>query len=119
MEDGQNHALAKISGCMQLGNTYAMLGQIENSILCYTAGLEIQRQVLGETNPQVGETCRYVAEAHVQALEKKYGPPHPDCTGQVRTLFFFPQLYNFLPQILNEFKHLINHICPLLLFWFI
>ncbi|KAB5521122.1 hypothetical protein DKX38_025441 [Salix brachista] len=161
MEDGQNHALAKISGCMQLGDTSAMLGQIENSILCYTAGLEIQRQVLGEIDPQVGETCRYVAEAHVHALqfdeaenlcqialdinrekggpaatleeaedrrlmgficdakgnyesalehyvlasmamagnyeqkmfdearsilEKKYGPPHPDCTGQVRTL---------------------------------
>ncbi|KAJ6301960.1 hypothetical protein OIU77_016131 [Salix suchowensis] len=157
MEDGQNQALT-ISGCMQLGDTYAMLGQIENSILCYTAGLEIQRQVLGETDPQ---TCRYVAESHVHALqfdeaenlcqialdinrekggpaatleeaedrrlmgfirdakgnnesalehyvlasmamagnyeqkmfdearsilEKKYGPPHPDCTGQVRTL---------------------------------
>ncbi|XVF60303.1 hypothetical protein PTKIN_Ptkin08bG0034400 [Pterospermum kingtungense] len=69
IEDGQTHALAKFSGCMQLGDTYAMLGQIENSILCYTAGLEIQRQVLGETDPRVGETCRYVAEAHVQALQ--------------------------------------------------
>lgn len=69
IEDGQNHALAKFVGCMQLGDTYAMLGQIENSILCYTAGLEIQRQVLGETDPRVGETCRYVAEAYVQALQ--------------------------------------------------
>ncbi|CAK7328079.1 unnamed protein product [Dovyalis caffra] len=69
IEDGQHHALAKFAGCMQLGDTYAMLGQIENSILCYTAGLEIQRQVLGETDPRVGETCRYVAEAHVQALQ--------------------------------------------------
>uniref|UniRef100_A0A5B6Z407 Uncharacterized protein n=1 Tax=Davidia involucrata TaxID=16924 RepID=A0A5B6Z407_DAVIN len=69
MDQGQNHALAKFSGCMQLGDTYAMLGQIENSILCYTAGLEIQRQVLGEKDPQFGETCRYVAEAHVQALQ--------------------------------------------------
>ncbi|XVF14106.1 hypothetical protein REPUB_Repub09cG0028800 [Reevesia pubescens] len=69
IEDGQTHALAKFAGCMQLGDAYAMLGQIENSILCYTAGLEIQRQVLGETNPRVGETCRYVAEAHVQALQ--------------------------------------------------
>ncbi|OMO69663.1 Tetratricopeptide TPR-1 [Corchorus olitorius] len=69
LEDGQTHALAKFAGCMQLGDTYAMLGQIENSILCYTAGLEIQRQVLGETDPRVGETCRYVAEAHVQALQ--------------------------------------------------
>ncbi|XP_031265235.1 protein KINESIN LIGHT CHAIN-RELATED 2 isoform X1 [Pistacia vera] len=69
IEDGQDHALAKFAGCMQLGDTYAMLGQIENSILCYTAGLEIQRQVLGETDHRVGETCRYVAEAHVQALQ--------------------------------------------------
>ncbi|KAA8530244.1 hypothetical protein F0562_004953 [Nyssa sinensis] len=69
MDEGQNHALAKFAGCMQLGDTYAMLGQIENSILCYTAGLEIQRQVLGEKDPQFGETCRYVAEAHVQALQ--------------------------------------------------
>ncbi|EEF44870.1 kinesin light chain, putative [Ricinus communis] len=69
IEDGQNHALAKFAGCMQLGDTYAMLGQIENSILCYTAGLEIQRQVLGEMDHRVGETCRYVAEAHVQALQ--------------------------------------------------
>lgn len=69
IEDGQNHALAKFAGCMQLGDTYAMLGQVENSILFYTAGLEIQRQLLGETDPRVGETCRYVAEAHVQALQ--------------------------------------------------
>ncbi|KAG6719934.1 hypothetical protein I3842_03G032900 [Carya illinoinensis] len=69
IEDGPNHALAKFAGCMQLGDTYAMLGQIENSILFYTAGLEIQRQVLGETDPRFGETCRYIAEAHVQALQ--------------------------------------------------
>ncbi|KAK0593621.1 hypothetical protein LWI29_026689 [Acer saccharum] len=69
IEDGQDHALAKFAGCMQLGDTYAMLGQIENSILCYTAGLEIQKQVLGETDLRVGETCRYLAEANVQALQ--------------------------------------------------
>jgi tetratricopeptide (TPR) repeat protein len=54
---------------MQLGDTYAMMGNIENSLLFYTAGLEIQGQVLGETDPRFGETCRYVAEAHVQALQ--------------------------------------------------
>lgn len=69
IEDGENHALAKFAGCMQLGDTYAMMGQIENSLLFYTAGLEIQRQVLGEKDPRFGETCRYVAEAHVQALQ--------------------------------------------------
>ncbi|XP_057983252.1 protein KINESIN LIGHT CHAIN-RELATED 2 isoform X2 [Malania oleifera] len=69
LEEGQDHALAKFAGCMQLGDTYAMIGQIENSILFYTAGMEIQRQVLGEMDPRFGETCRYVAEAHVQALQ--------------------------------------------------
>ncbi|KAI4336135.1 hypothetical protein L6164_014703 [Bauhinia variegata] len=69
IEKGQDHALAKFTGHMQLGDTYAMLGQLENSIMCYNTGLEIQRQVLGETDPRVGETCRYVAEAHVQALQ--------------------------------------------------
>ncbi|CAI9111047.1 OLC1v1011181C2 [Oldenlandia corymbosa var. corymbosa] len=69
MDLGQNHSLAKFAGCMQLGDTYAMTGQIENSILFYMAGLEIQRQVLGEKDPRFGETCRYVAEAHVQGLQ--------------------------------------------------
>ncbi|KAK4775357.1 hypothetical protein SAY86_010292 [Trapa natans] len=69
LEKGETHALAKFSGCMQLGDTYAMLGQIESSIMFYTAGLEIQRQFLGEADPRVAETCRYVAEAHVQALQ--------------------------------------------------
>ncbi|KAF8408268.1 hypothetical protein HHK36_007417 [Tetracentron sinense] len=69
MEKGQDHALAKFAGHMQLGDTYAMLGQLENSILSYAMGLEVQRQVLGAMDPRVGETCRYLAEAHVQALQ--------------------------------------------------
>lgn len=69
IEEGQEHALAKFAGHMQLGDTYAMLGMLENSIMAYTTGLEIQKQVLGETDPRVGETCRYLAEAHVQALQ--------------------------------------------------
>lgn len=69
LEEGETHALAKFAGCMQLGDTYSMVGQVENAILCYTAGLEIQRQFLGERDPRVAETCRYVAEAHLQALQ--------------------------------------------------
>lgn len=69
IEEGQEHALAKFAGHMQLGDTYAMLGQLENSLMCYTTGLGVQKQVLGETDPRVGETCRYIAEAHVQALQ--------------------------------------------------
>lgn len=66
---GQEHSLAKFSGFMQLGDTYAMLGQLESSIKFYTTGLDIQKQALGDTDPRVGETCRYLAEAHVQAMQ--------------------------------------------------
>ncbi|KAK4843131.1 hypothetical protein QYF36_004337 [Acer negundo] len=69
IEEGQEHALAKFAGHMQLGDTYAMLGQLENSLMCYTTGLGVQKQVLGETDPRVGETSRYLAEAQVQALQ--------------------------------------------------
>ncbi|XP_074559457.1 protein KINESIN LIGHT CHAIN-RELATED 1-like [Curcuma longa] len=69
LEEGQDHALAKFSGCMQLGDVYAMLGQLDSSLRCYSTGLEIQKQTLGDMDPRVGETCRYLAEAHVQALQ--------------------------------------------------
>ncbi|XP_028781758.1 protein KINESIN LIGHT CHAIN-RELATED 3 [Neltuma alba] len=69
VEEGEEHALAKFAGLMQLGDTYAMLGQLENAITYYPRGLEVQKQILGETDQRVGETCRYMAEAHVQALQ--------------------------------------------------
>lgn len=69
LEEGQEHALAKFSGYMQLGDIHAMLGQLESSIQCYTTGLQIQKQTLGDMDPRVGETCRYLAEAHIQALQ--------------------------------------------------
>ncbi|KAJ0971704.1 hypothetical protein J5N97_019663 [Dioscorea zingiberensis] len=69
LEEGHDHALGKFSGYMQLGDTYAMLGQLDNSIQCYRSGLQIQKQVLGDKDPRVGETCRYLAEAHVQAMQ--------------------------------------------------
>ncbi|VFQ95166.1 unnamed protein product [Cuscuta campestris] len=69
MDKGPSHAIAKFAGCMQLGDTYATLGEMEKSVAFYAAGLEIQRQVLGENDPRLGGTCRYVAEAHVQAMQ--------------------------------------------------
>lgn len=69
IDEGQDHALAKFAGYMQLGDTYSMLGQLENSISCYTTGLEVQRRVIGDNDPRVGETCRYLAEAHIQAMQ--------------------------------------------------
>ncbi|KAM0944569.1 putative tetratricopeptide-like helical domain superfamily, malT-like TPR region [Dioscorea sansibarensis] len=66
---GSDHALAAFSGHMQLGDTYSMLGRLDQSIAAYTKGLEIQIQALGESDPRVAETCRYLAEAHVQAMQ--------------------------------------------------
>ncbi|KAL8138848.1 hypothetical protein V2J09_004849 [Rumex salicifolius] len=66
---GADHALASFSGYMQLGDTYSMLGQLDRSIECYKEGLKIQIQALGETDPRVAETCRYLAEAQVQAMQ--------------------------------------------------
>ncbi|KAJ8422254.1 hypothetical protein Cgig2_011527 [Carnegiea gigantea] len=65
----QNHALAKFVSCMRLGDIYAMLGHIEKSLLLYNTGLEVQRAILGEKDSRFGETCRYVAEAYVQAFQ--------------------------------------------------
>ncbi|XP_068644983.1 protein KINESIN LIGHT CHAIN-RELATED 1-like [Aristolochia californica] len=66
---GRDHALAAFSGYMQLGDTHSMLGQLDRSISCYEAGLKIQIEALGEEDPRVAETCRYLAEAHVQAMQ--------------------------------------------------
>ncbi|KAK6260522.1 MalT-like TPR region - like 1 [Theobroma cacao] len=64
-----DQALAKFSGYMQLGDTYSMMGQLDQSIKCYESGLRIQIEALGDSDPRVAETCRYLAEAHVQAMQ--------------------------------------------------
>ncbi|XAR70148.1 hypothetical protein NMG60_11026918 [Bertholletia excelsa] len=69
VDRGADHALAAFSGYMQLGDTHSMLGQLDRSIECYKAGLKIQMEALGETDPRVAETCRYLAEAYVQAMQ--------------------------------------------------
>lgn len=69
VEKGPDHALAKFSGFMQLGDTHSMLGQLDKSIQSYKQGLKIQIDALGDSDPRVAETCRYLAEAHVQAMQ--------------------------------------------------
>ncbi|XP_022759593.1 protein KINESIN LIGHT CHAIN-RELATED 1-like [Durio zibethinus] len=69
MGSGPDHALAKFSGCMQLGDTYSTMGLLDRSIECYESGLRIQIEALGDSDPRVAETCRYLAEAHVQAMQ--------------------------------------------------
>ncbi|KAF6136183.1 hypothetical protein GIB67_001592 [Kingdonia uniflora] len=83
---GAEHALAVFSGYMQLGDTHSTLGQLDRSIAAYDAGLKVQMETLGETDPRVAETCstvelpvknlnlsvqngRYLAEAQVQAMQ--------------------------------------------------
>ncbi|KAJ8764866.1 hypothetical protein K2173_010331 [Erythroxylum novogranatense] len=68
LQRGMDHALAAFSGHMQLGDTYSMIGQLDKSIASYEEGLKIQIDALGDTDPRVGETSRYLAEAHVQAM---------------------------------------------------
>ncbi|KAJ7566392.1 hypothetical protein O6H91_02G100400 [Diphasiastrum complanatum] len=63
------HALASFSGYMQLGDTFALLGRHESSVDAYHAALKLQKQALGELDPRVGDTCRYLAEAHLQAMQ--------------------------------------------------
>lgn len=58
IDNGSDHAMAKFSGYMQLGDTYSMTGQLDKSILCYESGLKIQMDILGKSDPRVAETCR-------------------------------------------------------------
>ncbi|ERN06591.1 hypothetical protein AMTR_s00058p00150340 [Amborella trichopoda] len=66
---GPDHALAAFSGHMQLGDTYAMLGSQDLAIKSYTLGLAVQKEALGDTDPRVAETCRYLAEAQAQIMQ--------------------------------------------------
>jgi len=45
---GEEWSLAAFSGWMQLGDTHAMLGRMDESIACYGKGLEIQMAALGD-----------------------------------------------------------------------
>ncbi|MQL89905.1 hypothetical protein Taro_022479 [Colocasia esculenta] len=65
---GTDHALAAFSGYMQLGDTHSMMGHIDQAIACYTEGLGVQKQALGDTDPRVAETCRCVIADHSPLL---------------------------------------------------
>lgn len=66
LEDGEEQALAKFSGHMQLGDTYNLLGKQGSALESYHAALAVQKATLGDLDPRVGETCHYIAEAHLQ-----------------------------------------------------
>ncbi|KAJ8900575.1 hypothetical protein K2173_025352 [Erythroxylum novogranatense] len=67
--NGPDHALAKFCGYMQLGDTYSLLGLLDRAISCYESGLKIQIEALGHSDTSIAETCRYLAEAHIQAMQ--------------------------------------------------
>ncbi|KAG6557807.1 hypothetical protein Mapa_000574 [Marchantia paleacea] len=68
-EAGLEHVLATFAGHMQLGDTLALMGKHQLSLFSYHAGLQVQKHALGELDHRVAETCRYVAEAHLQAMQ--------------------------------------------------
>ncbi|XP_051148781.1 protein KINESIN LIGHT CHAIN-RELATED 1-like [Andrographis paniculata] len=64
-----NHSPVVFSGYMQLGDTCSMLGQSDRAIDCYKQGLKIQMEIFGNDDPRIAHTCRYLAEAHMQAMQ--------------------------------------------------
>lgn len=68
-EMGSELAFGAFAGHMQLGDTYSMLGQYENALKSYHEGLRIQKQALGDKDCRVADTCRYIAESHLQVMQ--------------------------------------------------
>jgi tetratricopeptide (TPR) repeat protein len=89
---GEEWSLAAFSGWMQLGDTHAMLGRMDDSIACYGKGLQIQMAALGDRDPRVAETCRSFA---LPFLDLDPSPKHDihflhqTCRSQRRHFFFF------------------------------
>ncbi|XP_057819411.2 protein KINESIN LIGHT CHAIN-RELATED 1 isoform X2 [Cryptomeria japonica] len=70
-EMGSEHTFGAFAGHMQLGDTYSMLGQYEDALQSYHAGLKIQKQFLGDMDCRVAHSCLYIAESHLQAMQFK------------------------------------------------
>ncbi|XP_002976401.2 protein KINESIN LIGHT CHAIN-RELATED 1 [Selaginella moellendorffii] len=66
---GTEHALAIFSGYMHLGDTYGLMGRHPESLQAYHTALDLQKKAVGDRDPGVAQTCRYLAEAHLQNLE--------------------------------------------------
>lgn len=64
--ESEDHALAKFSGHMQLGDSFNLLGKQSAALDSYHRALRVQKAMLGDLDPRVGETCHYIAEAHLQ-----------------------------------------------------
>ncbi|XP_078431068.1 protein KINESIN LIGHT CHAIN-RELATED 1-like isoform X2 [Wolffia australiana] len=64
-----DQSIWKFSALMQLGDVYTVADDVDSSIACYSAGLQVQLAALGSDHPRVGATCRFLAEVHVEALQ--------------------------------------------------
>lgn len=64
--ENEDHALAKFCGHMQLGDSFNLLGKQSAALESYHRALRVQKAMLGDMDPRVGETCHYIAEAHLQ-----------------------------------------------------
>ncbi|XP_002970481.2 protein KINESIN LIGHT CHAIN-RELATED 1 [Selaginella moellendorffii] len=69
VDQGSEHALAVFAGHMQLGDTLSLVGKHEMALASYHNALDVQKQVLGDMDPRVAETCRYLSEAHLQVMQ--------------------------------------------------
>jgi tetratricopeptide (TPR) repeat protein len=67
--ENEDHALAKFCGHMQLGDSFNLLGKQSAALESYHRALRVQKAMLGDMDPRVGESCHYIAEAHLQALD--------------------------------------------------
>lgn len=54
--NGSDHALSKFSRYMGLGDTYFILGQLDQSISYYQFSLKIQMEAIWDLDPKVAET---------------------------------------------------------------
>jgi hypothetical protein len=85
---GEEWALAAFSGWMQLGDTHAMLGRMDESIACYGKGFEIQMAALGDRDPRVAETCRSVHRFSIQISLVVIASTYPQVYCQNKNAFF-------------------------------
>jgi hypothetical protein len=85
---GEEWALAAFSGWMQLGDTHAMLGRMDESIACYGKGFEIQMAALGDRDPRVAETCRSVHRLSIQISLVAIASTYPQVYCQNKNAFF-------------------------------
>lgn len=78
---GIEHTLATFAGHMQLGDTLVLQGKHQLALYEYQAALKLQKLALGDLDIRVAETCRYIAEAHLQVSNRCIPTPSDSLTA--------------------------------------